>query len=133
MKNKLALAIGATVAAFCMSAPVFADTATTTVNVRSGPGTSYRVVGVLQAGDYVDVNRCTGGWCEISMRGPDGWVSSRFLSTDRPTRHTPPRLYAGSPGTPERQLDYLFHRRQWSQRGHRQPERPQRSPPLPAL
>lgn len=91
MKSKLALAIGTTIAAMCMSAPVLAETATTTVNVRSGPGTSYRVVGVLQAGDYVDVNRCTGGWCQITMRGPDGWVSSRFLSSDRPVRRYPDR------------------------------------------
>lgn len=54
--------------------------ATTSVNVRSGPGTSYPVVDVLRAGQSVRISRCTGGWCSIDQRGPSGWVSQRYLA-----------------------------------------------------
>jgi uncharacterized protein YraI len=59
-----------------------AATATSTVNVRSGPGTNYAVVDTLRAGEQVDVDRCTSGWCFVEKTGPDGWVSSRYLSDD---------------------------------------------------
>jgi len=50
------------------------------VNVRSGPGTSYRVVDRLQRGEDVNVTRCrSNGWCYITHPGPDGWVSAKYL------------------------------------------------------
>lgn len=57
--------------------------ATATVNVRSGPGVDYRVVGRLHRGDRVNVTRCTQSrrWCHVERRhGRDGWVNSRYLS-----------------------------------------------------
>lgn len=54
--------------------------ATTSVNVRSGPGTQYRVVGTLHRGENVNVRRCqSNGWCQVARRAGDGWVSARFL------------------------------------------------------
>jgi len=55
-------------------------TATTAVNVRSGPGSSNAVVGSLAAGERVEMGRCTGGWCQITRRGTNGWVYSQYLS-----------------------------------------------------
>ena len=57
---------------------------TGTVNMRTGPGTEYRVVDRLYRGERVRIEHCTrsGRWCEVRRRGPDGWVSSRYL---RPT------------------------------------------------
>ena len=55
---------------------------TASLNVRSGPGTSYGVVDVLYQGENVDVEQCRSGWCQINHDGPDGWVSARYL-TDR--------------------------------------------------
>jgi hypothetical protein len=61
-------------------APVAAAEATLSLNVRSGPGTSYRVVDTLYAGENVTIDRCsTTGWCYIIHSGPDGWVSRRYL------------------------------------------------------
>lgn len=57
--------------------------ATTAVNVRSGPSTSYHVVDTLYAGEDVNISRCSGGWCQITHSGPDGWVSDNYL---RPIR-----------------------------------------------
>ena len=33
------------------------------VNIRSGPGLGYAVVGTLDAGDYVVVLKCVARWC----------------------------------------------------------------------
>jgi len=55
--------------------------ATAPVNIRSGPGTSYPVIGTLTSGEGVAVERCTTGWCLVADAGPSGWVSSAYLST----------------------------------------------------
>jgi hypothetical protein len=53
--------------------------ATTNLNVRSGPGTRYPVIGVLRSGQNVIITSCGGGWCSISHSGPNGWASERYL------------------------------------------------------
>jgi uncharacterized protein YraI len=57
--------------------------ATGTVNIRTGPGTSNAKVGVLRAGEAVDVGECRSGWCHITHDGPDGWVSANYLGQGR--------------------------------------------------
>lgn len=69
----LALLLGASAAS---AATAFAST---TVNVRSGPGTDYRVVDSLRRGERVDVQRCIGSWCLVEKAGPDGWVNANYL------------------------------------------------------
>lgn len=58
-----------------------------TLNVRSGPGTGFRVVGALANGDSVRRLQCqsTGNamWCQIEMMTDmreRGWVNARYLS-----------------------------------------------------
>jgi uncharacterized protein YraI len=73
----------ATAAAVLMLTPglALAARATSSLNVRSGPSTGYGVVDVLHPGEQVDVNRCiANGWCQISHRGADGWVSGSYLT-----------------------------------------------------
>lgn len=66
--------------------------ATATANVRSGPGKAYAVVGVLHAGQPVDVDRCTSsGWCFVIKSGPDGWVAGRYLSDAETAGNGPDR------------------------------------------
>jgi uncharacterized protein YraI len=99
----LALAglIATTAASFAAPA-----TATASVNVRSGPGTQYRVVDTLRPGERVDVDYCQGSWCNISRPGPDGWVSANYLArggvAPRPPvyRPAPPRPPVYRPGPP---------------------------------
>lgn len=57
-------------------------------NVRSGPGTGYRVVDTLTRGEYVIVKDCGANWCLISHIGNDGYVSRALI-------HNP---YYGSKG-----------------------------------
>lgn len=68
--------------------------ATASVNVRSGPSTSYRVVDTLRPGEQVDIRECrSNGWCYVIKSGPDGWVSGRYLSGDgRPPRDRDPDI-----------------------------------------
>ncbi len=66
--------VASTVAAFAVPA-----TATTAVNVRSGPGTSFAIVDTLHAGEAVNVTECQGNWCYVEKSGPDGWVSGSYL------------------------------------------------------
>lgn len=64
------------------AALAYESSATVSLNVRSGPGTSYQVVDTLYAGEPVEVTECaSNGWCYIEHSGPGGWVSSKYLST----------------------------------------------------
>jgi uncharacterized protein YraI len=48
-------------------------------NVRSGPGTGFRIVDTLTKGEYVIVKDCGAGWCTISHIGKDGYVARTLL------------------------------------------------------
>jgi uncharacterized protein YraI len=50
------------------------------LNVRSGPGAQYQVVGTVQSGETVDVAGCTGSWCQISFRGGTGYANQNYLA-----------------------------------------------------
>jgi hypothetical protein len=65
--------------AMASAAPV---TASTDVNVRSGPGPEYPVVGILGAGMAAELDGClpSGRWCQVN--GGEGWVYSRYLVGD---------------------------------------------------
>jgi hypothetical protein len=81
MKKTLMLSTLALLAGLCaLPTAVSAAEARLSVNVRSGPGTGYRIVDRLFRGEDVNVRRCrSNGWCYITHPGPDGWVSARFL------------------------------------------------------
>ncbi|WIY81876.1 SH3 domain-containing protein [Propionimicrobium sp. PCR01-08-3] len=55
--------------------------ARTALNVRSGPGTSYPVLGTLSTGEQISTRGDDqSGWTPVIYNGQDGWVSSEFLS-----------------------------------------------------
>ena len=53
--------------------------ASVNANVRSGPGTGYRIVDTLTKGEYVIVKDCGVSWCTISHIGNDGYVSRALI------------------------------------------------------
>ena len=55
---------------------------TASVNLRTGPGTSYAVLGVVPAGAGVTVHSCNSGysWCDINHRGVRGYIAGRYLT-----------------------------------------------------
>ena len=73
---------------------------TNAVNVRSGPGTSYKVLGVLALGKAVSGTRTSSGWVKISYRGGTGYVWGDYLKQATTTAPTPtPTTTSGTPGT----------------------------------
>lgn len=54
--------------------------ATTSVNVRSGPGTKYSIVGGLNRGDIVKRTGESGKWVRVAYNGIEGYVYGKYLS-----------------------------------------------------
>jgi len=51
------------------------------LNIRSGPGVGYGVVGGIPSGSacVIKSGQCRGNWCKISYAEYAGWVSTRYL------------------------------------------------------
>ncbi len=66
---------------------------TTTVNMRTGPGTEYPVIVAVPANRQVQVTGCTPArdWCGVIYQARGGWISARYLS---------PPPFAGPPPKP---------------------------------
>lgn len=54
------------------------------VNQRRGPSTSHAVIGSLVDGTRVEVLSRNGQWTQVRSNLGDGWMASRFLSSQRP-------------------------------------------------
>jgi hypothetical protein len=52
-----------------------------TLNVRSGPGTNYGVIGQARNGERYDVSgrNAAGSWYQINFNGQTGWVSGDYV------------------------------------------------------
>lgn len=66
-----------------LSTKVFAANVTSTgnVNVRSGPGTSYRILTVMSKGAKGNSISSSSGWTKITVNGVTGYVSSKYLTS----------------------------------------------------
>jgi uncharacterized protein YraI len=73
---------------------------TINLNMRSGPGTPYQVIGVIPAGTPVDVLGCTDRWCRVSYAGRTGYANGRYLSGTPRTAIVVRRAPAFPPGAP---------------------------------
>jgi uncharacterized protein YraI len=68
-----------------LSAPASAETiarATIPLNVRSGPGPQYPVIGAIPNRGSATVLGCIQGslWCQVSYNGRQGWAYSQYLT-----------------------------------------------------
>jgi uncharacterized protein YraI len=59
---------------------------TSDLNLRSGPGTQYRSLGVVPGGSTVNVFECQRGWCAVSAFGRNGFVNDNYLDFGGPMR-----------------------------------------------
>ncbi|GEM_PF-3297775 len=50
------------------------------LNVRSGPGTGYSVVGTAPLGSWWGVVRTVSGWTQVCYKGATRWMSSAYLA-----------------------------------------------------
>ena len=71
-----------------MCTAVFADSVYVTgdvLNIRSGPDTSYGVLGQAKYGDYLNVVDRQGNWIKVTYWGVTGYVRSDFVSSSKPS------------------------------------------------
>jgi SH3 domain protein len=55
------------------------------LNLRTGPGNQYRIVGLLKTGDSVRIVKRGEGWTEVRLTdGKQGWVPAGFLMDGPP-------------------------------------------------
>lgn len=82
----VAAIVAGSVASGAASAATVAVT-TTTLNIRSGPGPTYSVVGYIPSNGQATVESCISGsrWCRVSYRDRSGWAYSEYM---RPTGRT---------------------------------------------
>ncbi len=57
-------------------------TATTDLNLRSGPGPEQPVIGFIKARQKANILGCIEGslWCQVNFRGKTGWAYSQYMS-----------------------------------------------------
>lgn len=57
-------------------------TATTDLNIRSGPGPEQPVIGLMKARQKAQIIGCVEGslWCQVDFRGKQGWAYSQYMS-----------------------------------------------------
>ena len=58
------------------------------LNMRKGAGTSYAVIKTLPKGTQVTVHSTSNGWSQITASGVQGYVSSKYLSSTKPSTGT---------------------------------------------
>jgi SH3 domain protein len=57
------------------------------LNLRTGPGVQYRIVGVLQTGDAVQILSRGDGWTEVGPENTEkGWIPEGYLQPTPPAR-----------------------------------------------
>lgn len=64
-----------------------------TLNVRSGPATTYKVITTVKENTSVKVTQTKGSWDKIMLGSKAGWVSSHYLTSTKPA--TPKNLAEG--------------------------------------
>ena len=88
---------------------------TVDLNLRSGPGTGYRVIGVMPRGAAVTISDCSTSWCRVSFGAKHGWASLTYLQTITvmPREAVPPppwsRYGARYVRLDDAELDYKWH------------------------
>ncbi len=54
------------------------------LNLRTGPGNQFRILGSVETGDSVDILRRGDGWIEVRADGKSGWVPEGYLKSEPP-------------------------------------------------
>lgn len=88
-KSMMLVAAMTTAAAFSTSASAASlAAATTPLNIRSGPGPQYAVVGAIPTRGDATILGCIQGslWCEVRYNGRQGWAYSQYLTARRSGR-----------------------------------------------
>jgi uncharacterized protein YraI len=57
-----------------------AATASTYLNIRSGPGMAHPVIYIAWPGWPMTVHSCDQYWCSVTYKWVSGWASARYIS-----------------------------------------------------
>jgi len=77
---------------------VYVNTPGSTLNVRSGAGTNFAVLGSLKHGDKLTVTDHNNDWFKLTFNGATGYISKSFTKADAP---------AAAPTTPTSKTGYV--------------------------
>jgi uncharacterized protein YraI len=75
-----------------------AATITDNLNVRTGPGISYSVIGRMPAGSNIRVLSCGSSWCRLAWNDTAGYASRKFISSGGPVYAASPAARVVAPG-----------------------------------
>ena len=78
---------------------VYVNTPGSTLNVRSGAGTSHAIIGSLKHGDKITVTDDGGDWYKLTYSGKTGYVNKAFTKADNPTTTQTRTVYVNTPGS----------------------------------
>jgi SH3 domain protein len=56
------------------------------LNLRTGPGNQYRILGSIETGDSVQILSRGDDWVQVSADGKQGWVPDGFLQAEPPAK-----------------------------------------------
>jgi uncharacterized protein YraI len=72
------------------SAQAAAGFTTSSVELRSGPGTGYPSVGVIENNSALEVNGClqSWSWCDVTIGDNRGWVAGNALALEYQNNRT---------------------------------------------
>lgn len=75
------------------------------LNIRTGPGTQYRIVGVAKTGDGVEVLTRTDNWTQIRLTSEDGGVFEGWIPEGYLKPQPPPTVRLGQAETRVTELE----------------------------
>jgi L,D-peptidoglycan transpeptidase YkuD (ErfK/YbiS/YcfS/YnhG family) len=55
-----------------------------TLNVRSGAGTKYKIVATVKKNQSLKVTQTKGTWSKVTVGNKTGWISTKYLTTKKP-------------------------------------------------
>lgn len=83
---RAAFAAVAVMTAAVTAAAAYPASVTAHLNMRTGPGPRYPIIGTLPPGARVGVDRCASNWCWIRWGRLAGYVNNRYLASAYPGR-----------------------------------------------
>lgn len=87
MKRCLAIAVSFLVLVSVSEAETMYVTEIMTITMRTGPGTQNKILAILKSGEEIEILNQGEGWSKIRrMNGEEGWVLTRYLTLQTPTR-----------------------------------------------
>ena len=96
MLNKSLLSLSAAAMVFAGAASAETEATTwTDLNMRTGPGPMYSIVGVIPANGAVTVQGCLAdaSWCTVTHDGMTGWAAGNYMTAN--VENAPVALAAG--------------------------------------